>query len=255
MKIYNDIDQKTEEWHKLRAGKFTGSDFHTLMGNSETKNNLLLKKTAERIRRMIVEDTYTNSDMERGVKLESQARLLYEMKTNQTITEVGFVELDEWVGCSPDGLIENKEEKTNEEEEKKINDNYTGGIIEIKCPKDTVLLHQILNDKVKPEYYTQIQFNLYVTDRQYCDYIAYNENWPLFIKRIDRDEEHINKIKETIEECKKKVLSNIEKLKIYSEKRIIKEASKIEEKKVEDDWEGYHISNLYWSSFKDQLEV
>ena len=246
MKIYKDIDQKTEEWHRLRAGKFTGSDFHTLMGNSETKNNLLLKKTAERIKGMVVEDTYTNPDIERGIKLESQARFLYEMVTNQTIKEIGFVELDEWVGCSPDGLIgigeEEERNRTNgrllyemlTNQKIKEYDEYElvgyrsdelirnpGGIIEIKCPKDAILLHQILNHKVKPEYYTQIQFNLYVTGRQYCDYIAYNENWPLFIKRVDRDEEYIGKIKNTIEECKKKIQANIEELKVCVDERVV----------------------------------
>ncbi|MDR2609286.1 MAG: YqaJ viral recombinase family protein [Rickettsiales bacterium] len=204
MKIYDDIDQRTEEWHKLRAGKFTGSDFHILFGNSETKNNLLLKKTAERLRKTTIEDTYINQDMERGIELEKQARLLYEIETNQIVKEVGFCELDEWVGCSPDGLIEEEIETTNTIP--------TGGIIEIKCPKDIVFLNQVINDKIKPEYYTQIQFNLYVTDRQYCDYIAYNINYPLFIKKIERDEEYIQKIKDTIEDCKKKVENNIIKI-------------------------------------------
>ena len=47
MKIYEDIKQGTDEWHRLRSGKFTASDFHVLLGSSETKKNLLAKKTAE----------------------------------------------------------------------------------------------------------------------------------------------------------------------------------------------------------------
>jgi len=197
MKIYN-FKQKSDDWYKIRAGKFTGSDFHILLGNSETKKTLLLKKTAERITGRILENTFTNSDIERGVELESTANLLYEFETNNTVEHIGFAELDEWVGCSPDGLIiDNK------------------GIIEIKCPKDIIFLNQVINDKIKPEYFTQIQFNLYVLNREYCDYIAYNQNYPLFIKRIKRDDEYIDKIKECIEECKSKVLENIT---IFNEK-------------------------------------
>lgn len=196
IKIYN-FDQKTDEWYNIRAGKFTGSDFHTLMGNSETKKTLLLKKTAERLLNKTLEDNnYTNTDIERGIELESTACLLYEMETNNTVEHIGFAELNDWVGCSPDGIIKDTEEVKN-------------GIIEIKCPKDTVFLNQVINDKIKPEYYTQIQFNLYVLNKDFCDYIAYNQNYPLFIKRIIRDNEYIERIKECIEECKTKVINNM----------------------------------------------
>jgi putative phage-type endonuclease len=213
IKIYN-IDQRTEEWRRLRAGKFTGSDFHILMGNSETKNNLLLKKTAERMRNTVIEDTYANQDIERGIELEKQAKLIYEMETGIVVNDIGFCEINDWVGCSSDGfIVEGRDEEWDIDERREIwmLGDPRGGIIEIKCPKDTVFLHQIINDKIKPEYYTQIQFNLYVSNRQYCDYIAYNDNYPLFIKRIERDEEYIEKIKEVIEDCKNKVELNMAK--------------------------------------------
>jgi putative phage-type endonuclease len=226
MIIYDKLDQRTEDWHRIRAGKLTGSDFHTLMGNGETKNNLLLKKTAERLHGYIEEDCYTNADLQRGIELEKQARLLYEMETGIKVKEVGFIELDEWTGCSPDGLIKEeyidlrdmwesimlKDMEFKDDYEKAERELY-GGIIEIKCPKDTVFLNQIIHDKIKPEYYTQIQFNMYVSGSKYCDYIAYNMNYPLFIKRIERDEDYINKIKKTINECIKKIVSNLEILK------------------------------------------
>lgn len=192
MKIYENIEQRSEEWYNLRKGKLTASEFHTLLGNSTTKENLLLKKTAERLNPNYTESFLSNPDIERGIELEAQARLLYEMETGQEVKEIAFCEVDDFVGCSPDGLI------------------GEDGIIEIKCPKDTVFIDQVIKDKIKPEYYTQIQFNLLCLEKQFCDYIAYNENYPLFVKRIERDEEHIAKIKDAIEECKKKILNNIE---------------------------------------------
>jgi hypothetical protein len=129
--------------------------------------------------------------MERGIKLEPTARFLYEAESNNEVEECGFVEFNDYVGSSPDGLV------------------GADGIIEIKCPKDTTFLAQVIANKVKPEYHTQIQFNLYVLNRQWCDYVAYNENYPLFIKRIERDEEHITKIQEAIEECNSKIEENL----------------------------------------------
>ena len=198
MKIYDNINQGTSEWLSLRAGKFTGSDFHSLLGNSETKKKILYKKAIERLTNTILdEDNITSKDIERGKEEEKNARLLYEMETNQEVQQIGFAELDEWVGCSPDGLT---------------SDN---GIIEIKCPKDVIFAQQVITDNIKPEYITQMQFNMYVLNKEYCDYVMYNRDFKLFIKRIARDNDYIEKIKESIEECKTIVKDNMEQLKQY----------------------------------------
>lgn len=197
MKIYDNLQQGTNEWLEVRSGKFTGSDFHTLIGNSETKKKILFKKSIERLTKTTIIEEITSPDIERGKEEEKNARLLYEMETGQEVKQIGFAELDEWVGCSPDGLINND------------------GIIEIKCPKDVIFAQQVITGNIKPEYITQMQFNMYVLDKQYCDYIMYNKDFKLFIKRIERDNEKIEIIKNTIEECKKIILDNINILKDY----------------------------------------
>jgi exodeoxyribonuclease (lambda-induced) len=127
--------------------------------------------------------------------------------TDSSVKTVGFIELDEFTGCSPDGLI---------------NDD---GMIEIKCKDNHTYLRQLINkeDEIETKYKIQIQFNLYVTNRKWCDYVCYNPNFSnaIFILRIERDESVIEKIKETlkvrIEEVKKiidieKEMRNIEKI-------------------------------------------
>lgn len=193
MKIYTDLQQRTDEWHSVRAGKITASSFHTLLGNSETKKTLLLKITAERITGKCIEDNYTNGDIERGVELEDEARSKYQEETFNLVEEIGFAELDEYVGCSPDGLVGDD------------------GLIEIKCPRETTFLSQVISGRIKPEYITQMQFNMYVLNRKWCDYVMYSETLGLFVKRVDRDDKLIEEIKTCIEECKKAIQENISK--------------------------------------------
>jgi putative phage-type endonuclease len=189
MKIYDELPQHLEDgtanpdWLSLRAGKFTGSDFSVMLGNGETKRKMILEKATEHILgKPCNKDHYVSADMLRGIELESVARNLYIEETFNDVKEVGFIEKDEYCGVSPDGLVSED------------------GIIEIKCPKDTVFVEQSITGNIKPEYYTQIQYALYITGRQWCDYVAYNENFPLLIRRYERDEKYIEKIKDALED-------------------------------------------------------
>lgn len=185
--IIHNFDQRTEEWYQIRLGRLTGSDFHTFLGASETKKNKLLQKAAEKITGESDEEHIITEDIKRGIDLEDEAILMYEMQTGNTVDKVGFIERDEFSGCSPDGLVGEE------------------GIIEVKCPKQSVFLKQVVEDKIKPEYYTQIQYNLFISGRKWCDYIAYNKKFPLFIKRFTVDKEVFEKIEKALNECTEKI--------------------------------------------------
>jgi hypothetical protein len=77
---------------------------------------------------------------QRGVRLEPEARLAFEKATGKKVSEVGFIEADEYRGASPDGFIG----KT-----------YTESI-EIKCPLGANYIRAVLADKVPKEYEAQI---------------------------------------------------------------------------------------------------
>lgn len=189
MKVY-DFEQhdmqgnSNPDWLAVRSGKFTGSDFYIMLKNGETKRKMILEKATEQILgHPCDKDRFLSRDMIRGIELEPVARQKYMEQTQTVVKEVGFVEKDKYSGCSPDGLV------------------GEDGLIEIKCPRDTVFVEQFVSRKIKLDYFIQIQYNLYITGRQWCDYIAYNENFPsLFIQRYERDEETINNIKEALKE-------------------------------------------------------
>lgn len=203
MKIYNDIEQRSAEWHSIRNGKFTGSDFYICMSDkeTETKNNLIYNKAVERITKKDNDtNNFINQAMIDGIEREEEARKSYELETGNIVNEVGFVELNNFIGCSPDFVFldENKNIK---------------GIGEIKNPTNKVFLQTILNKEIKKEYMIQMQFNMYVCKVNYCDYVVYNPNFKksLLIQRVERDEELIDKIKTKLDECIKKVNEIVEK--------------------------------------------
>ena len=200
MQIYN-FKQGTSDWINIRIGKFTGSNFHIFLGNSSTKETELYKKAAERLTGIKSDsDKFSNKHTERGHELEPEARNIYELLNNKIVDEVGFIELDEFTGCSPDGLIGEK------------------GMIEIKCKDNHTFLKQIVKDElgIEPIYRTQIQFNLYVSGRDWCDYVCYNPNFikSLYIKRIKRDEGKIEDIKKCLIDCNIKINDIIKNIKM-----------------------------------------
>lgn len=189
-----DIEQRSPEWYEARLGRFTASDFHTFLGNSQAKTDMLWEKVAERLFHDSDASDYTSFAMERGVLLEPEARRLYTIATGNQVTEVGIVypdgEFADWAACSPDGLVN------------------IDGMIEIKCPLAKNFLHWTKLDEdirdvdyIKPEYKTQVQFNLFVTGRAWCDFIYYHPRGGIAVIRIERDEDHIAKIVEALTQC------------------------------------------------------
>ena len=180
-----DVIQGSPEWNKLREKRMTASHGQAIGANAKGLITYIREKmcalysTGEKI-------SYTNANMEYGIEQESVAVMLYEFETDNKVQKIGFFILNDYIGCSPDGLI-GKE-----------------GLIEIKCPTDKVYFNLLLDEKIDSGYVWQMQMQLYVTGRMWCDYVVYNPNFDqqLFITRIVRNEEMINKIKAGIESGK-----------------------------------------------------
>ena len=92
MAIKHDIQQGTDEWFAVKAGKLSASVFSTLMSGMETAGykKLLLNIAAERITG-IKDKGYSSPAMQRGIELEKEAVDFYEVQTESTSQEVGFV--------------------------------------------------------------------------------------------------------------------------------------------------------------------
>ena len=121
--LLNEVEQRSDEWFKIRLGKVTASRISDVMaktksGYAASRQNYMAQLICERLTETPAE-SYTNTAMQRGTELEPTARELYVLNQfDAIVTEVGFIPHPtiENAGASPDGLV---------------NDD---GLIEIKCP-------------------------------------------------------------------------------------------------------------------------
>ena len=171
------MQQRSEEWFEARKGKMTASRAHVVITNGSGLDTYISELMAE-FYSSELEESIMNKDMQRGIDLEPQARNMFMLETGLTVKQVGFVEYNEYIGCSPDGLIDDD------------------GLVEYKCPNDKNYFMLLLTGRIKPEYISQIQWQMKYTERVYCYFCAYNPNFErsLFIKKIEKDEEIFKKI-------------------------------------------------------------
>lgn len=178
MAEFIDIQQNSDEWYQLRAGKLTSSKLGTVMANygkafGEPAKKYAVNVAIEQIKGVAMESGFTNAHMERGHEQEPIARMLYEDETFSDVSNGGFFDLG-FVGCSPDGLV------------------YEDGAIEIKSVIASVHFANIKRGSVDPAYWWQCVGNLKFTGRKWLDFISYCSEFPeesqLFVYRIHAEE-------------------------------------------------------------------
>ena len=177
LKIYEQLEQRTEEWLEARRGIVTASTVGKLItpktvkpaANPESRA-LLQQLVAERVSGW-VEETPTTNDMYRGIESEPIARDLYSEKY-APVVEVGFMRRDEtdWtLGYSPDGLVGDV------------------GLIEVKSPRPRTHVATILSGDVPVYHMAQLQAGLLVSGREWIDYISFHGGLPMWTKRVHPD--------------------------------------------------------------------
>lgn len=172
------VDQRSEAWRLLRAGKLTGSRAKDMLakiksGEAAARRDLKFQLIAERLSGQPQDSDYVNAAMEWGIAHEAEAMAAYESATGALVQLVGFCEHDDLpVGTSPDGLV------------------GEDGILSIKCPKTSTMIRYIREGVEPPEHAAQNLHELYVTGRAWVDFVSYDPRLPedlrLFILRVTR---------------------------------------------------------------------
>jgi len=176
------MSQRSEEWKEARKGKMTASNAATIATNGKGLESYAYEILAEKYSNNS-EESFTSFDMKRGIELEEQARMTYELE-HEEVQQVGFVEMDEFAGCSPDGLV-----------------GEDGGM-EIKCPNDVNFFRLMVNgeSEIDKKYLWQVQMSLLITGRKWWDLVFYNINFEksLLVFRIYPDTIAQSKLKSGI---------------------------------------------------------
>ena len=190
--------QGTLGWMKDRSQKMSASHAQAI-GNVGKGLETYIYELMSEFYSSAEKEHFSNEHTERGNELESTARGIYELEKGVEVKQVGFVEYNEFVGCSPDGLI------------------GEDGLIEIKCPNDTEYLKYLLfgEKQIDTKYVWQCQMQMLVVDRNWNDLVIYNPNFKnsMLIFRIERDMASFESLEKGFEVGKAKILEIKEKLK------------------------------------------
>ena len=179
IEIFN-VEQGTPEWFAVRAGIPTASMFSAVMaggkdgGDSKTRRAYMLRLIGERLTGEPAE-TYSNRHTERGNAMEAEAAEAYAFESELTLEKVGFVR-NGIRGCSPDRLI------------------GANGMCEIKTALPHIQLERVLRGELPPEYKAQVQGQLLVAEREWCDFVSYWPRLPVLQVRVYRDGPYIEKM-------------------------------------------------------------
>jgi predicted phage-related endonuclease len=68
------------------------------------------------------------------------------------------------------------------------------GLVEIKCPMLSTAVSYLVNNELPSDYYQQVQGQMLVTGRKYCDFVSYFPRHRTFVKRVERNDEFCKKL-------------------------------------------------------------
>lgn len=198
MKVH-DLEQGTAEWHAVRLEIPTASEFSNIVTPLGKPS-----KSQERYRNILLAEWMTGKpggwDGDsvwgiRGKELEPEARDFYEFDTDQTVETVGFVTRDDGMaGASPDGLVGDF------------------GLFEAKCPAPHTHVAYMLKGKLDQSHMPQIQGQLLICGRDWCDIVAYNPDLPPITIRVERDEKFLKTLSEQLDRFIESLLEKREQL-------------------------------------------
>ena len=183
--IHN-VDQGSEAWEDLRRGKATASQIHRIltpkkmqMGSGAKKYAAELVAERFQVQQPDFQPTYW---MDYGTEAESWAIDEFKKTHQIEVESVGFVtpEQDSQFGCSPDGFIGEDE------------------LIQVKCPKAETLIKYHIDGGLPSDHKIQVHSEIWITGRERSHFYAWHpELTPLHVV-VERDEEIIEALEETV---------------------------------------------------------
>jgi hypothetical protein len=184
--ILHDAPQRSGKWYEARAGRPTASSFDKILtstGKASTQRSAYACQLAGERLLGVSEEIPLTRAMERGIELESEAFEAYALITDEQPVEVGLCLSDDLrYGCSPDGLCGDD------------------GGLELKCPGLPKHVEYLVCGTLPTAYFAQVQGCLFVTRREWWDFMSYYPGLPPFILRVTPDEAWHDLLREALAE-------------------------------------------------------
>jgi hypothetical protein len=195
-----DVEQGEAEWFQCRLGIPTASKFATVMAKGEGKTRSeYMRRLAGEIYTGEPAESFQNVHMERGKIMEDEARDTYAFIENVEIKRVGFIRNGN-KGASPDSLL---------------GDN---GGLEIKTALPHIQIDRLERDRLPPEHKAQVQGNLWISEREFWDFVSYWPKLPMLTVRVYRDEEYIKTMSDEIDRFNDELAELVERIRQYGHK-------------------------------------
>lgn len=152
------MEQRSKEWFEARKNRITASMVGAILGVAPymTRDDAMRAMVRESLG--AEREFKGNIATDYGTNNEAGALIDYRIETGREVEEVGFIQYEDWAGCSPDGLI-----------------GELGGV-EAKCPYGLRKAEKPVPFKTleeQPHYYAQVQFSLFITGRSFWDFFQW----------------------------------------------------------------------------------
>ena len=178
-----ECEQGSPEWFEARRGIPTASRYGDILaeGKGLTRARYMRQLAGEILTEEPME-TYKNAKMERGKEHEPDLRKRYAFDHDVDVEQVGFLRSNMIAtGCSPDGLV------------------GVDGMLEIKSSEPDLLIELLDSGRAPTQHMPQIQGNLWITGRDWCDLVIGWPKLPLFTARVKRDEPYMANLRRELE--------------------------------------------------------
>jgi len=194
-------EQGSPGWFAARCGIPTASSFSRIITEKTGQKAKAIEKYINQLvgergtgRWKFTPDTPATRH---GKENEPIARKYYEFLYDTEVFEIGLCLHDDLdAGASPDGLIGDD------------------GLLEIKCPYEADIHIGYLRDGVLPGIYKQqVMGQLWVTEREWCDFFSYHKDFEPLKVRVYRDEKFISSLAQYVAEMLEEVEELTEKYK------------------------------------------
>lgn len=199
-----ELVQGTDAWRSARAGSLGASQIHealakTAKGWGASRENIKARLVAERLTGA-PQDSFTNDAMRWGTDNEPAAREVYSFVQGVSVIEVGLRKHPTIEGshASPDGIVGDD------------------GLVEIKCPNTATHIATLTGTPIADKYVKQMQWQMRVYDRQWCDFVSYDPRMPtemqLFVQRVERDDALIAEMEAAVSDFLAEVAATVDRL-------------------------------------------